>query len=119
MRSLQKLVLSKKSWTHTHRAKFLTFVTDINKYWHTATGLHVPPKLHILQHCAEFEERHRALGLYAESQVESCHASFNFLFRFTHRNYSHRTAQRMRRCLADYCLSHTALAMARDAAKQK
>jgi len=116
--TLHDSLLHKEAWSMTHRGNFHTFLVSIQQ-WHSTTGLPVPPKLHMLSHCLPFAQQHGALGLFAESQIESFHSLFNSLYRITHRNTSHRSAERLRRCLADSALVRLAPTMPTDPARAK
>ena len=72
--------------------------------WTAVTGDRVFPKLHMLLHCAEFAMRHRYLGRYSESQLESCHARMNQLFHHNHRNVGAKLGERTRRTLVNVLL---------------
>jgi RNA processing factor Prp31 len=55
----------------------------------------------MLRHAAEFAQRHEILGAASESQIESFHSAFNYLYNFQHRNTLHVRLEQLRRCLAD------------------
>ena len=72
--------------------------------WTDVTGDRAFPKLHMLLHCAEFAIRHRFLGRFSESQMESCHSRMNQLFHHNHRNLGNKLGERSRRTLVNVVL---------------
>ena len=78
---------------------FRTLQHDIWQRWREITDRAPTPKVHMLAHAVAFAVKHRRLGFFAESQIESCHAQFNRAYNHTHHNTSHKPAERLRRSL--------------------
>jgi hypothetical protein len=58
----------------------------------------------MLSHCVEFAKKHKFLGCFSETPIESYHAKYNFAFAHTHRNLGKQKTMRLRRSLADQLL---------------
>ena len=101
MRGLQSHLLHKRDWSDAEQASFSQLVQEMQQFWVSITNTRVFPKLHMLTHASEFARRYNALGRYAESHIEAYHAHFNRLYTGTHYNQGSKTAERIRRCLAD------------------
>lgn len=104
MRELQHSLLNKDRWTSDALEAFQELVISITSDWTHITGDRIFPKLHMLLHCVEFAIRHRFLGRYSESQLESCHARMNQLFHHNHRNMGSKLSERVRRTLVGVLL---------------
>jgi hypothetical protein len=101
MKVLHTYLLHSGEWDRPDLFVFRMLVADIYSNWCETTGQKAFPKLHMLQHCAEFAERWGILGAASESQIESMHAAFKALYHVQHRNMSHKPPERIRRSLAD------------------
>lgn len=104
LNQLHSCLLHSNDWLPADIDAWRGVVDDIQQHWCTETKQNAFPKLHMLRHTVEFAERHRILGRVSEAQIESFHAQFNAIFHKQHRNMSGKTAERLRRSLADAAL---------------
>ena len=105
MLELKRSLLHKNRWTAEALEAFQELAITVTSDWSNITGDRVFPKLHMLLHCAEFAMRHRYLGRYSESQMESCHARMNQLFHHNHRNLGAKHSERIRRSMVNVVLA--------------
>ena len=104
MKQLKTQLLHANDWDRQDIKAWRTLVNEIQTRWPQFTNTPAFPKLHMLQHTHEFASEHGFLGRASEAQVESFHQTWNYLYQKQHRNMSHNTPERIRRCLADSVL---------------
>jgi hypothetical protein len=101
MKGLYKHLLHKRTWSDDHISSFSTLIHTIQTQWTPLTQQPPFPKLHMLQHAANFAREHKHLGMYSEAQIEAYHAAFRRLYESTHQNSGGKLAERTRRAFAE------------------
>jgi hypothetical protein len=104
LRDLSRNLLHADDWTDQQLSDFDCLVETIWDNWEPIAQLSVTPKIHHLQHAAEFARKWRVLGKHSEARIESSHSKANRAYKTAHINKTRQPQERSRRTLVSTTL---------------